>query len=363
MTTSLAGSATTFVVQVQADGAPLPVSGALTARVFGMNGRQELVAAKELDSTAPGADWPTGAVAVTLTDSESGALPAGDVMLVLTGSFGVRRYRLTIETLELGPRVSVFVKDIVVAEIRRDSLMAAAAGILQGFNASDDYLWSKVQAAESDIAHILRVPLVPTRYFPIKPTPEQIEALDGMAWAMDQGYDYEPEMFERDKWGYIVTRFRPVIDVQYMRFAYPTQDQGFFDVPVDWLRVDSRSGHIRIVPNSSAVLMGTAGFAMTTLINRRSIPEMVQVSYTAGLKDAQADYPELLDIIKKKAVLKIVADAFLPQSGSISADGLSQSLSVDMSKYSEFIDEALNGPKGSNGGLMTKIHGIRSMVF
>ena len=62
-------------------------------------------------------------------------------------------------------------------------------------------------------------------------------------------------------------------------------------------------------------------------------------------------------------MLKIVADAFLPQSGSISADGLSQSLSVDMSKYSEFIDEALNGPHGSNGGLMTKIHGIRSMVF
>ncbi|WP_441280573.1 hypothetical protein [Tardiphaga sp. 862_B3_N1_1] len=363
MSTIIPGSAATIPVNVQQDGAPVPVSGELKARVFSMDGRTEYVPEKLVDESAPGAAWAAGLVVVSLTGAETTLIPPGDAMLVLSGPFGVRRFRLIAEALVEGTRTSLFVRDIVVDEIRRDRLMAATAGILQGISVSDAYLWDKVRAAESEIAHTLRVPLVPTRYFPIQPTAAELAALDGMAWDIDVGYDYEPEMFERDKWGYIVTRQRPIISVEYMRFAYPTQDQGFFDVPVDWLRVDSRPGHIRIVPSSSAVLMGTAGFAMTTLINRRNIPAMVQLAYTAGLKNAIADYPELLDIIKKKAVLKIIGDAYLPQSGSISADGLSESMSVDMTKYSDFIDEAINGPKGSNGGLMTAIHGIRQMVF
>ena len=94
-----------------------------------------------------------------------------------------------------------------------------------------------------------------------------------------------------------------------------------------------------------------------------SKPDMVQLSYTAGLANAAQDYPELIDVVKKKAVLSVLADSFVPQSGSISADGLSQSMSMDLGKYSEAIDEIIHGPKGSNGGLMTKIHGIRGMVF
>jgi len=70
-----------------------------------------------------------------------------------------------------------------------------------------------------------------------------------------------------------------------------------------------------------------------------------------------------LDAVLKKAALKILEDAFLPQSGSISADGLSQSMSVDMDKYHDAIDRILNGGKGSNGGLMTAIHGVRFGVM
>ena len=363
MSTVLAGSPASLAFTVQLDGAPLVVSGAVTARVYSLDGRTELVASRALDETAAGADWPSGVVAVGLTDAETQSIPPGEAMVVLAGAFGLRRYRLVVETLVPSTRNSLFVRDIVVDEIRKDRLMAAASGILQDIKVSDQYLWDKVRAAESDISHILRVPLVPTRYFPIQPTALELEDLGDMAWEIDHGYDYDPGMFERDKWGYLVTRHSPVISVEYMRFAYPKQEIGFFDVPLDWLRTDKRAGHIRIIPTNSAVLMGTAGFAMTSMLNRRTIPDMVQVAYTAGLRDAAADYPELIDVIKKKAVLKIVADAFLPSSGSISADGLSQSISVDMSKYSDAIDEIINGPKGSNGGLMNAIHGIRSMVF
>ena len=76
----------------------------------------------------------------------------------------------------------------------------------------------------------------------------------------------------------------------------------------------------------------------------------------------EGKYPELLDCIKKKAVLKILGDAFLPQSGSISADGLSESLSVDMDKYHDVVDAILNGRDG-NGGLMAQLHGVRVMAM
>lgn len=252
---------------------------------------------------------------------------------------------------------------VAVARLRQDRLALMAANLMPGIAVSDDYLWEKLCAAEAYVAGLLRVPLVPTRYFPIQPTADELAALGAMPWQIDSGYDYVPEMFERDKWGYLVTRHRPVISVEYVRFAYPTQNQGFFNVPLDWLRVDSRPGHVRIVPSNSALLMGTAGFAMTSMINRRSIPDMVQVAYTAGLQNIQTEYPEILDVIKKKAVLNVLADSYIPQSGSISADGLSQSMSMDISKYSDAIDDIINGPKGTNGGLMTRIHGIRSMVF
>lgn len=363
MTMIVSGSPALFAVTVQLNGASVPVSGTILARVLSMDARVVLVEEKSVDQQASGADWSTGLVGITLTEAETALIPAGDAMLVLSGSFGMRRFRLVAETLAPATRDSLFVRDIVVDEIRRDRLMSASAGVLQDIKVSDQYLWEKVRAAESDISSILRVPLVPTQFYPVPPTEEELAAIGDRVWEIDPGYDYEASMFERDKWGYLVTRHRPIISVEYMRFAYPTQAQGFFEIPQTWIRVDARPGHIRIVPSGVSTFLGMAPLIMASFIDRRTVPNMLQVSYTAGLKDAAHDYPELIDVIKKKAVLKIVADAFLPQSGSISADGLSESMSVDMSKYSESIDEIINGPKGSNGGLMTKIHGVRMMVF
>lgn len=364
MTTTITpGSDSLAVVVVKRNGAAIAVTAPISATLKTGDGSAVLVPAKTLVGTEAGANWSAGVVAVPFTGADTAGLTPGNALLVVSGPFGSKAFAVSIEAVGQVVRSALFVRDVAVDRLREDRLMMAASGVMPDVQVSDDYLWDKLRAAESEVAHTLRVPLAPMRFFPIQPTDAELAALNGMAWDIDPGYDYEPEMFERDKWGYIVTRHRPIISVEYMRFAYPTQDKGFFNVPVDWLRIDSRPGHVRIVPSSSALLMGTAGFAMTTLINRRTVPAMVQVAYTAGLVNAAGDYPELMDVIQKKAVLKIMGDAYLPQSGSISADGLSQSMSVDMSKYSDSIDEIINGPKGSNGGLMNKIHGIRSMVF
>lgn len=363
MTTIIAGSPAHFAVTVQRDGKPVAITGSLEARVYSMDGKQELIGPTAVESTAAGADWSAGVVAVDFTDTATAALVPGDAMLVLSGEMGIKRFNLTVETLFEPTRTSLFIKDIVVDEIRNDRLTAAASGILQDVVVSDDYLWQKVRAAESEISHTLRVPLVPTRFFPNPPTQQELDDLDGMAWAIEIGNDYTPDMFDGDKWGFIATRQKPIISIDRLQFSYPSQGGSYFDVPIPWVNFDAKYGHVRIVPSSNAALIGVTGYVLTNMVAGRLIPSMVQMTYTAGLTNVATTYPELLDAIKKLAVLKVVGDAFFPQSGSISGDGLSESMSVDIDKYHDAIDHILNGPSGSNGGLMSKIHGIRVMVM
>lgn len=328
-----------------------------------LDGKNTVVPQFPLNPDADGASWAEGVAAVTLPGISTEAMQPGEHILMLQGSFGVKRFSLFVESLFEATRDSLFIRDLVVDEIRRDRIMAAATSVLSGIEVSDDYIWKKIRAAESEISHTLRVPLVPTRFFPVKPTKDQIAELDGMAWGVDPAYDYTPDMFQFEKWGYMITRQRPIISVESLRFAYPSEDTGFFDIPNDWIRIDAKYGHVRLVPASPAIFTTMNAYIMTALAGARSVPFMMQLTYTAGLENASADYPELLDAIKKSAVLKIVADSFLPTSGSISADGLSQSISVDMAKYQEVIDHTLSGSESSgNGGLMSKLHGIRMLV-
>lgn len=251
---------------------------------------------------------------------------------------------------------------VAIAKLRRDRISLAAASVLPKAQLTDDFLWDKLLAAEAEMQHMLRVPLRPTRFFPGPPTPEQLAEVGDLPWELESAPDYEAEMFAGDRWGYLVTRHKPLVEVHGMRFVYPTEANGYFDIPLQWLSLDRKYGHIRIVPTSNAVLTSMAGLVMMNLAGGRTIPSMVHVDYTAGLTDPQRNWPELVDATMKTAVVKIIEDAFLPQSGSISGDGFSESVSVDAAKYREAVDVIVNGRDG-NGGLMAKLHGIRAMVI
>lgn len=251
-----------------------------------------------------------------------------------------------------------------VAKLRSDRLMMSANGAMPSVTVTDDYLWEKLRAAESEIGHTLRVPLAPTAFFAETPTEDEIAALNGMPWAIDPGYDYEPASFAaNDKWGMLKLRNKPIQSVSRVRFAYPGGSGSHYDLPLDWLRMDKKYGTVQFVPSSTAFVAPLNAFVMQAIGNGRNIPLAIQLTYVAGLTNAARDYPELIDLIMKKASLKIIEDAFLPQSGSISADGLSQSMSNDMEKHYDSIDRIINGGKGSNGGLMTAIHGVRLGVM
>lgn len=254
-------------------------------------------------------------------------------------------------------------KFTAVAQLRRDRLLLAAQNLLSGVTLDSDYIWSKLRSAESEASHTLRVKFQPTMFFHDTPTQEQIDALNGMPWEEDPAYDYDPDMFQGEVWGFIATRNKPIISVQSLKYAYPAPNNFIFEIPLNWLKIDKKYGQVRIVP-SEVTAVGVMGSTMMQLIGSgRTIPHIMQLTYVAGLKNAVQDYPELVDAVKKMAVLKIIEDSFIPQSGSISADGLSQTISTDMAKYHDVVDRILNGVEGSNGGLMAAIHGIRLGVM
>lgn len=259
-------------------------------------------------------------------------------------------------------RSQLFVKEVEVNKMRENQLLVAASGAMREVNLTDDYIWSKLRAAESEVAHTLRILLTPHQVFPKEPTEDEIAALNGMPYLVETPYDYSPQMYDRDKWGYFMTRQRPIISVQRLRFQLPSQDSQFFDIPLGWLKLDEKYGHVRLLPTTNASLVTSSLLGFTALTWQSIIPNMLNLTYQAGLKNAHEDYPELLDAIRKMAVVKILTDLFLPQSGSISADGLSESMSTDVSKYQEQVDKIMNGQDG-NGGLMALFNGIRAIVI
>lgn len=251
-----------------------------------------------------------------------------------------------------------------VATFRSDRLMTLAATYAPSINPSEDYLLRQIRAAEREIARQLKVALEPTRVFPREPTEAEIAALpEGMPWVEEPANDFDPSFFRGERWGFIILNKRPVLKVHSIRFVYPSPHQAFYTIPYDWIRLDKRAGHIRLVPASAAWSAPLNAFLMAAMGGGMTIPGMIQVDYDAGLKDAVQEWPDLIEVILKKAALNVLENLYLPASASISGDGLSQSISMDASKYRDLINETLFGPKGSNSGLFTAIHGLQLSVL
>lgn len=366
--TIIIGQVENLAATVQMNGKPLAIDTGATvnARLMSIDNRTQLAPPRACLNNAAGANWAAGVVVAAFTAPETTALTAGppDIMLELTGPGFIKRFRVHVEDAADAPHSLLFVRDLVLDELRGDQLVLMAQTFFPGFTLSDDFLWNKILAAESEIARTLRVPLVPTQFFANPPDQPTIDALPpGMPYAVDAAYDYDPDFFQGEKWGFMVLRKKPIVSVGLIRFVYPAPTIGFYDIPGDWLRIDRKYAHIRFVPASSPFVAPLNAFILQALGGGRTIPFAIEVNYVAGLTDVWSTYPELIDAVKKMAVLKIIEDGFLPQSGSISADGLSQSMSIDLKVYREGINSILNGPPGSNGGLMTAIHGIRTSAL
>lgn len=255
-------------------------------------------------------------------------------------------------------QTALFQRDSALPLFRQDRLLHVIETYAPGATFSDDYLWGKLCAAEADAERQLRVFFGPVEIIP-QGSNEDTAALDAanVRWIEEPGYDFDPDLFKGETWGLIETRQRPIIRIDSIYFAWPAPGMGnVFTVPNSWLRIDKRYGRLNLVPTQNLLMLPLNTFILSALSGGRNVPLMMQIRYAAGLQNARRDYPDLLDLVQKMAVLNLLSDLFLPQSGSISADGLSQSLSMDLDKYRQSVAERIET-------LRQSIHGVRHMVF
>lgn len=224
---------------------------------------------------------------------------------------------------------------------------------------TDDYLWESLLVAESDASRQLRVFFEPTVVLPEDAPQSEIDALvaAGKKFSTEAAYDYDPNNWTANGWGHMIVRCAPIVSVESVHFTYPNPTSDVLNVPMDWLRIDKKYGHIRFVPTGSMIGLGPMStYIMTAIASGRIIPGMIHIRYTSGLENAAKNFPDLISVVKRMAILRIVKNAFIPQSGSISADGLSQSMNIDTDKWQSGIEHDL-------GLLREAIHGIRMGVL
>lgn len=245
-----------------------------------------------------------------------------------------------------------------VAGLRRDRLAAMLENYAPGRTITDEYLLEKLVAAEKAMERELRIFFTPREMIPPGTPQAEIEALEaaGETVMEEPGYDYDPDMFRGNTWGLIELRQRPIIQVHRVWFAYPDPVSSIYAVPIEWVRPEKKIGRINLVPSQAAALLPLNAFILSAVGGGRKIPLMLQVRYRAGLVNAAADYPDLLTLIKRQAVLDMIGDIFVPGSGSVSADGLSQTISFEAAKYQDEITAKV-------AKLQSALHGIRVMVM
>lgn len=297
----------------------------------------------------------------------SGGVPGvtyrvSNVIVTAQGRQDVRYFSLTVADGAAMPeapaRTALFVRPQAVEAFKSSSL-AFLDNSFPVDGLSDDAIWEALVQAEYDAAHELRVLFEPHVIIPEDAPDDEVAALvaAGTKFKQESAYDYDPQDWSADCWGYTILRQRPVQSVESVKFTYPQPNNTVLDVPHDWLRLDKKYGHLRFVPTGTLMGMGPlASYLMQAMSSGRLIPNMIHIRYTAGLANPARDFPELVGLVKRMAVLRILKASFLPQSTSISADGLSQSASVDTGKWQDEIDRDL-------GVLRDAIHGIRMMAF
>ena len=237
----------------------------------------------------------------------------------------------------------------------------------------DSFLWDKLIAAEAAAERALRTFFSPVQVIPDTAPQSEIDALvaAGTRYVTTSGFDYDPAMFQAERWGLMNLPFKPAQSVQSVIIAFPAPFLMNYTVPPEWIRIDRKYAHLQLVPTTSAAVSPVGAFALVAIGGAVTYPQAIQVRYIAGLTNANGDvvssfaenWADLIDLVKRMAIMNVMRMGFLPSSGSISADGLSQSNSFNYKAWQDGIDESLYGPKGSNGGLFASIHGINGWVL
>lgn len=258
-------------------------------------------------------------------------------------------------------------KAAALVALRADMMLGAGKYLPAASLANDDLLWGKLLAAEAEAERLLKCFFSAVEVIPDDAKQSEIDALEATKtrYVQESSFDFESGMFLPDEFGFIALGHRPVQQVRSVSVKVPSPLLSSFDVPSNWIRLNKKYGQLRFFPTTTPIgtPMGSYGIGF---MSGGSYPNAIAVRYVTGLTNANGAvdssaaiiWPDLIDVVKKIAALNMLKAALIASSSSISADGLSQSKSVDPDKWQSAIDTILFGPKGSNGGLYTAIHGI-----
>ncbi len=341
-----AGSASTLTVTLKVGGSAvsLPTAAVLEAALYIDN-----VAATPVVNPSPaasGADWAAGVVVVEFSAADTASLVPGTAILTISATIGTDdmdwNFPVTVDE-EADGKSALFSRSADLPSFRTGRL-AGMCGAVDISGLSDDYLWELMLEAESAMARDLGILLEPTEIFPEgEPTPEQLAEIGDRPYLVEPGYDAPPDFFSTAKWGITKLRQKLLISVQNIQIVYPSQPQPVFTVPQSWILLDRKGSIVQIVPGSSDALSAPLSvFTMQALSAGYTVPQMARIRYTAGLTKDHELYNAVRGLTLRLAAVLLLKNSFIPQSGSISADGLSQSLSMDVSKYQEAIDDEIH---------------------
>lgn len=338
----IVGKAATLTLTLKVAGqvVALPPSAVVTAML--LVGDTPVTPSVPLSPTAIGANWSAGVVVVEFSAGQTAVLEPGTVTLRVNAAIGDddQSWSVPIPVSAGGvQRSALFVRDADLPAFRSGRL-AALCGTINTACLSDDYLWELMLEAESAMARDLAVKLQPTEFFPVVgPTPQELAEIGDRPWEIEPGYDCPPNFFSTAQWGITKLRQKLLISIQRVQVVYPSQPTPVFTVPDTWILTDRRGSILQIVPGSSDGLSAPLSvFTLQSMAAGYTVPQMLRVRYTAGLTPDHELYPAVRGLTLRAAAVRVLQNSFIPQSGSISADGLSQSRSMDVSKYQEAID-------------------------
>jgi hypothetical protein len=255
----------------------------------------------------------------------------------------------------------------------RAQLALGPANFINMAALTDSMVWDNLVAAEVECERLLKTFFDCVQVIPDTADPSEIAALEaaGTRYITIAGFDYDPSMFLGDRWGLMRLPYRPIQQVNSVVISFPAPFLQNYTVPANWIRFDRKNGDLNLVPTTSAATTPVGAFALVAMAGSVTYPQAIQVRYSCGLTNANGQvatsfaqqWDDLVDVVKRIAIAKIFKKLMLPQSASISADGLSQSNSFNYKAWQDDINETLFGPKGSNGGLYTSIHGLNGWVM
>lgn len=155
----------------------------------------------------------------------------------------------------------------------------------------------------------------------------------------NETYDYRIEEW-MSGYGYVQLNTRPAIEVSALELNIITQQ---IQIPAEWVQLKKKSAQINLIPYygtlASANIQNQMLIFMPLMSNSMYIPQILRVSYTAGIGENE-DAPDLLaQLIAMNAttgVLNVLGEIALGGQAalagySIGIDGLSQSVSTTAS--------------------------------